>query len=407
MSGANDAESAVAGRRFAFLSHQDMNLARFRLPLMARLSALGARVFAVAPRLLDEDPFGPHGVDFVPIDMSGASAHPTDARSVARLGRLLDEVRPDVLQTFMLKPNLIGGWLARRDPDVCLISTVTGLGRLYEPREGLVPQSLRWSADQLLRRAFSQASAVVFQNPDDRQEALERRLCAEGKARLILSSGVDLQEFSRAAVDPARVAALRRRWGLGSDLPVVTMVARLLPSKGVREFAAAARALRGRARFVLIGPLELSASMGRRNAIQPEEVEAWRRSGALIATGTQLDIQAWLAMSAVYALPSYYREGVPRSVLEAMAMGLPIVTTRMPGCKETVPEGRNGVLVPPRDVGALTRALDQLLDDPSLRERMGSESRALAERRFSSDAVIAQHLGLYRGLLQRPAGVPG
>ena len=402
------AEGELAGTRFVFLSYLDLNLHRFRLPLMRRLVSLGAQVFAVAPPWDGEDRFrDEQGIEYIPFEMRGASLNPLhDLKVAPRLQRLITSLDPHVLQTFMHKPNLLGGWLAARAPDMRVVSTVTGLGRLYEDGTGAMGRAARWGVEQMMGRAFSQVSAVVFQNTDDRDELVSRGVCQEEQARLIRSSGVDLTQFSPAAVDPARPTALRAQWGIGADEVVVTMVARLLPSKGVREFAAAAEALRGRAKLVLIGPLEPSGGRLSRGAtIDSSEVGLWQRAGTLVAPGAQQHIEDWLAMSDVYALPSYYREGVPRSVLEGMAMGLPIVTTRMPGCRETVVEGENGFLVPPRDTDALVEALAKLADDPALRRHMGGRSLDLAHREFDSEAVATQHLQLYRELLG--AGVRG
>jgi N,N'-diacetylbacillosaminyl-diphospho-undecaprenol alpha-1,3-N-acetylgalactosaminyltransferase len=399
-------DGEFAAKRFVFMSYLDANLYRFRLPVMKRLVESGAHVSAVAPRSFETDLFAAHGIEYVPFEMRGASINPfADLRVAGRLGRLLTDLRPDLLQTFMLKPNLIGGWVARRADDIRVVSTVTGLGRLYEDGVGVTGRAVRRVADQLMRRAFSEVSAVVFQNTDDRDELLGRGLCREEDARLISSSGVDLDEFSPASVDPGRPAALREEWGIGRDEPVVTMVARLLPSKGVREFAAAADTFRDRARFVLIGPVAKGASRFGGGAVTTEEIADWQRAGTLIAPGVQRNIQEWLAASDVYTLPSYYREGVPRSVLEAMAMELPVVTTDMPGCRETVEHERNGFLIPPRDVVGLVDALGRLLDDAALRRRMGAASRALVERRFDSEAVVDQHFDLYRELLTEQARV--
>lgn len=396
MTEAGPADMDMAGKRFVFLSHFYHNLHRFRLPVMQRLVGLGAQVFAVAPPTDRGELFGEHDIEYVPFDISGTSIDPIgDVRTMRRLTDLLRTLRPDVLQTFAPKSNLIGAWAGRRAGTPCTISTVTGLGSLYVG-DSLAGKAVARSADLVTRQVFRHVSAVVFQNPDDRDEFLSRGLCDAGQANLVLSSGVDVDEFSPRAVDPACLSQLREEWGIEPSDTVVTMIARLMPSKGVHEYLAAARALGDRARFVLVG----KPAFGNRSSITTEQLAAWQASGEIIAPGLQRNIREWLALSDVYVLPSYYREGVPRANLEAMAMRLPIVTTRMPGCKETVVEGENGFLVPPRDSAALTEAVRQLVADAELRQRMGVRSRELVEHRFSITSVVDEYLTLYRRVLQ-------
>ncbi|HVM14836.1 MAG TPA: glycosyltransferase family 4 protein [Egibacteraceae bacterium] len=391
--GSRPSERRLAGKRIAFLSHFYWSLYRFRLPVMRALVEQGAHVLAVAPPTGRDELFAQHGIEYAPFWMHGTSLDPVhDVRAVRRLGGLLGTLRPDLLQTFAPKTNILGAWAARRAGIPHVISTVTGLGTLYVHDRGLRSKAMALAADRLTRPSLGRVSAVVFQNPDDREEFLARRLCTPDQARLIISSGVDLEEYSPGSIDSERRAALRQEWGIGPAETVVTMVSRLLPAKGVHEFVAAARTLRDRARFVLIG-----AATGR-TSISDDDLSAWRDAGVIVA-GKQLNIPEWLAASDIYTLPSYYREGVPRANLEAMAMGLPVVTTQMPGCRETVVDGENGFLIPPRDTGALTEGLRRLVDDPPLRRRMGARSRELAEQRFSLHRVVDQYLQLYTDVL--------
>lgn len=389
----SDSGHDLAGKRFAFLSHFYWSLYRFRLPIMKRLVGHGAQVFAITPPTGREELFAENGIEFVPFKVRGSSLDPIHhVRAMHRLTSLLRALRPHLLQTFAAESNVIGGWAARRPGTPPVISTVTGVGNLYVHAPGLKGRLVSLSADQLMRPSLRRVSAVVFQNPDDRNDFLGRRLCTPDQAKMILSSGIDLDEYSQQSVTPQARAALRSTWGIEPSETVVTMVARLLPAKGVHEYVAAARALRGRARFVIVGE-----PMGR-TSITDDDLASWREAG-IIVTGKQLNISEWLAISDIYALPSY-REGVPRANLEAMAMELPIVTTQTPGCRETVVEGDNGFLVPPRDTGALIKALRQLIEDPRLRGRMGTRSRELAHERFALDHVVDQYLRLYTDVLR-------
>ncbi|MCS7241048.1 MAG: glycosyltransferase family 4 protein, partial [Candidatus Bipolaricaulota bacterium] len=175
--------------------------------------------------------------------------------------------------------------------------------------------------------------------------------------------------------------------------PTFTLIARLLREKGVREFAEAARRVKEeypQARFLLIGPLDTNPG-----AIREEEVRGWVKDGILEWVPWTEDVRPYLAQTSVYVLPSY-REGVPRSTQEAMAMARPVITTDVPGCRETVVNGVNGFLVPPRNPQALIQAMKRFLQEPKLVVRMGLESRRLAEDRFDARKAslrLLWHLG--------------
>lgn len=387
----------MQGVKIAFFSHLDFNLYRFRLPLMKRLIAEGARVYAIASQGRVAKCFQEHGVEFLPFEIDRNSFNPfVSLSTINKLSALLKKIRPDILHTFTLRPNAYGALAGKRAGVPIILCTVTGLGSLYAEGIGLKLKTARVAVNLVTRFALRAASAVIFQNPDDLRYYLNHRLCRPGQAHLILSSGVDVQEFSPEKVLPERREELRQRWGIAPDEIVVTMVARLVAPKGVKEFLQAAEQLKSRARFVLIG----EPDPGNPASLSWEELGAYVEQGAVLAPGRQENIPEWLAISDIYVLPSY-REGVPRTVLEAMAMGLPIVTTDVPGCRETVIEGQNGFLVPPRDVQALVRALQLLIDSFELRQRMGRRSRELAVERFSSEKITAEYVDLYRRLLSK------
>jgi glycosyltransferase involved in cell wall biosynthesis len=200
-------------------------------------------------------------------------------------------------------------------------------------------------------------------------------------------SGVDLARFASAPLPPGP--------------PTFLLIARLLRDKGVVEYVEAARRVRKRrpdARFQLLGPLDPNPA-----AISRAELEAWVAEGAIEYLGETRDVRPYLAKATVYVLPSYYREGLPRSIVEAMAMGRPIITTDAPGCRETTVDGQNGYLVPSRDSAALAAAAMRFADDPALAHAMGRRSRQIAEARFDVNRINAALLAAMR--LDVPSGV--
>jgi glycosyltransferase involved in cell wall biosynthesis len=259
------------------------------------------------------------------------------------------------------------------------VALVTGLG--YAFTGGREPKRLlsRVLGLILYQRAFRRADIAVFQNPDDREDFRRLRLLPKKlPVGMINGSGVDLDLYQPAPL-PETLSFL--------------MIARFLKDKGVREFGEAAARLKRshpHLRISLVGWLDQSP-----DAIDPTDLERFEAAGVEML-GRLEDVRPAIAAASVYVLPSY-REGTPRSVLEAMAMGRAIITTDAPGCRETVVDGDNGLLVPPRDAEALHEAMLRFVEDPDLARRMGERSRWLAERKYDVRQVsreLMRHAGL-------------
>jgi glycosyltransferase involved in cell wall biosynthesis len=273
------------------------------------------------------------------------------------------------------------------------VRTITGMGALFSSAS---PKALamRFLYRRLQRRAARDCQVTVFQNPDDRQYFLDRELVPAGTDRLVLSSGIDVEPYVASAGDPAARATLRDELGLG-DGPVITMVSRLIRPKGIAEYLEAASLVRARdprITFLLIGP-EVHEGP---TAFPVDRVHGCPDVRYL---GRRADVPTLLAISDLFVLPSYLREGVPRVLLEAGALGLPLVTTDAPGCREVVRHGENGVLVPARDGQALASTVFDLLADPARRRRMGHASRELVTETFHLDIVAAAYARIYRRAL--------
>jgi glycosyltransferase involved in cell wall biosynthesis len=281
---------------------------------------------------------------------------------------------------------IYGSRVARASGTHGVVNAMSGFGYAYSIGPGR--RLLRQGLDRAYRRSFQPSNVrIVVQNDDDRAEVLRICPAAADRVRTIRGSGVDLHEF-RASPEPA-------------GKPVVVLPARVLREKGVREFAAAAAALLrsgASARFVLAGRLD----PGNRGALTGEQLRDLSEESGLEWTGDWPDMAQLFRDCHVVCLPSY-REGMPKALLEACASGRPIVTTDVPGCRDVIPEGRNGLLVPARNAAALATAIRQLIEDAPLRRRMGAEGRLLAEREFGIDAVVRSHLGIYGELMNHGA----
>jgi glycosyltransferase involved in cell wall biosynthesis len=240
---------------------------------------------------------------------------------------------------------------------------------------------------RLLLSLVLKNTQVIFQNPDDLETFTQAKLLRPEQAHLIRSSGVDLTRFTPQPETK-------------NQPPLVILPARLLKDKGVLEFVAAAHLLKKRGvsvRMALVGDPDPHNP----SSVSPQEIQDWLAEGIVEAWGWQEKMADAYAASHIVCLPSYYGEGVPRSLLEAAASGRAIVTTDAPGCREVVRHGVNGLLVPPRDPVALAEAIQTLLENPALRQQMAQRGREIVEREFSSEIVIGKTLGCMGGAENR------
>lgn len=367
---------------------------RFRIPFLLELRRRGFAVEMVGTE--PEDAFVEHRIPYHRYAMSRTLDPLGDRRALRQLIGLFREHRPSVVHAFDTKPGMLASFAALRAGVPVRVRTVTGLAYVFSSRS-LQALFLR-PVYHLVQPAVSRAATLtVFQNRDDQAYYLRHRMARPGSSDFVPGSGIDVQGLERQRPSIDTLSALRHDLGLNGG-PVITMVSRLVREKGVREFCAAARAVRRErpeCTFLLVGPL---SSEGRQ-AVPRCEVEGNKDVRWL---GRRSDVPALLALTDVFALPSYYREGIPRSLLEAGAMGLPLISTDMPGCREVVRDGWNGRLIPPRSTKALTDAVRALLEaGPEALARMGENSRAHVEQHFALDLVTEAYARIYRRLLER------
>ena len=358
------------------------SLITFRGPLLRRMAGLGHQVHALAPaHIPDVAPqLEAMGVEYHRFPLARRGLNPlADLDTLLHLKQALFRIKPDLVLSYTFKPVVYGSLAARMawvGHPKRVYALVTGLGYAFTEAAGLKRRILFNIAKGMYRAGLRSCDGVLFQNPDDKAffEQLGV-LPPAARTTVVPGSGVDLTEFAPAPLPKA---------------PVFLCLARLVRDKGVAQFAEAAALLKERhpdAIFRLAGPTEQGG-----DAVPAAEVDRWREQGALQVLDAVDDVRPLLAAASVYVLPSY-REGVPRSNLEAMAMGRPLVTTDAPGCRETVPSGDNGFLVPSRDAAALAEAMERFILDPALAPAMGAAGRRLAEERFDvnkvNDAMLA------------------
>jgi glycosyltransferase involved in cell wall biosynthesis len=370
--------------RLVFVVNNVDFLRSHRAVLVAGARAEGFEVHVIGPGGASNGWLEDLGVPVHDWAVDRKGQHPVlEAKAVATLVGLYRGLQPDLVHHVTIKPVLYGSLAARVAGVRGVVNAVSGLGYLFLSG-GMLARARRAGVAAAYRVALNTPnSRVILQNDDD--EAELRRHHALGRARVvkIRGSGVDLAVFAESPQPQGP--------------PIVVLPARLLRDKGVEEFVAAARIVRSRhpeARMVLVGGLD----PGNPAAVTREEVARWIEEGVVEWWGHRDDMVSVLRSASVVALPSY-REGMPRALLEAAAMGRAIVTTDAPGCRDAVAGGGCGLLVGVKDAKALAEALNRYLDYPVLRAEKGRAAALHARRNFGQDEVLARHLQVYEDLL--------
>lgn len=290
--------------------------------------------------------------------------------------------RPEVVHAITLKCILYAGVIGRVLRLPAVVHSVTGLGYLFVG-SGLRARAIRLGLGAPLRLALRYPRAwTIFQNSEDRDLFCRLGYLPKSRAVLIRGSGVDTEEYAFAD-DPA------------DDLPIIVLPSRMLWDKGVGTFVAAARIVnngRQRARFALVGDPDVSNP----RHVPVEQLKAWHDSGVIEWWGFRQDMNSVLARASIVCLPTVYREGVPKSLIEAASVGRPIITTDAPGCRDIVRHGRSGFLVAPDDAEAVARHVIELLENPELRQRFGAEGRRLVESDFALPIVVRATTKIYQ-----------
>jgi glycosyltransferase involved in cell wall biosynthesis len=370
--------------RVLVLSSLASSLLNFRGQLLAAMIGEGHEVVACAP---ERDPvvearLKAMGIRFVQTKLARAGSNPLlDLETLADYMELILRERPGVVLAYTQKPIIYGGLAARLAGGCRFYALISGLGYVFSSAANH-RRMLRAIVRRLYRFALKRAHAIFVFNSDDRPELLRQGIInKKQKVVQVPGSGVDLNHFRGAPVPKGP--------------PTFLMIARLMRDKGLKEFVEAARTVRAahpEARFHLLGKFEDANPTG----VSRAELDEWLQEGAVTYLGATDDVRPYLAEATAFVLPSFYREGLPRTILEAMACGRAIVTTDMPGCRDPIEEGENGFLVRPQDSQDLAAALLRFIEEPELAERMGKASRRIAEAKYDVRLVNAQLLSEMR-----------
>lgn len=372
-------------RAVAIIGNQAFSLLNFRGALIEDLVARGHKVYALAPEIDQETASALMnlGAEPVSIALSRTGTNPlADVLSIFQLRKVLRGISPSITLSYAAKPAIYGSlaaWLAGVPARFAMIE---GLGYVFGAGSELSFRQniLRRLVVGLFRVSLSKTQKVFFLNNEDVADFTALGVIQYEQAVNVGGIGVDLARWLPSTIVSSPVTFI--------------FIARLLKEKGIVDFVEAARLVKGEepsVRFVVVGGVDENP-----NSVTSRDVETWVSEG-LIEWPGHVEVSAWLNQASVFVLPSYYREGVPRSTQEAMAMGRPVITTDSVGCRDTVENGRNGYLVPVRDPIALAAAMKRFIDTPELIVTMGKASREMAEARFDVrkvNAKIIENMGL-------------
>lgn len=363
--------SMKSAGKFLLIGPKTKTVVNFRGDLLCDIKKRGYEVVVVVPENACLDFFKENGIKVRLVNLNKNSTSIRNSLAYCRdLQRIIEEEKPDKVFSFTIKPVVFGSIAAKRAGVKEIYSLVCGLGLLYSS-DALSIRVLRMIAGILYRYALKFNDKVIFQNSDDIEEFVKRGYVKRERCELVNGSGVNLKKFKRNKIPKNKISFL--------------MVSRVLKEKGVMEYFEAAKIVKKKypeAEFVYVGAIDRN-----KNAIGLDELRPYTEAGIVEYVPETNEVEKYVAESSVFVLPTYYREGIPRTLLEATAMGRPIITTKTPGCKEVVTEGKNGVFVKPRDSRDLAEKMIYMIKNRDKLQEMGDKSYDMCLKKFRIDII--------------------
>jgi len=360
--------------KILIVSPKNKTVFNFRGDLVRDMLAQGHEVIVTGPNRDYVDDIMALGVsEFIEVPLiKDNTSIKGDMAYYRQLVRVMKRVKPDMVFAYTIKPVVYGSMAARRAGVKRIYAMVTGLGRVYTS-DSLKTKVIRFITKILYRRAFKACDKVIFQNGDDIKELTEQKYLPISKTALVSGSGVNMERFLRTPLP---------------EKPAFLMVGRIIREKGVMEFCEAARAVKKKhpeAVFTLLGGFD--SSIG---ALKESDIKPFIEDGSIEFPGEVKDPVAFYGFSSVFVLPSFYREGLPRTILEALSCGRPVITTDWPGCREAIKDGGNGFLVEPKNAAQLAEKMTELIEDREKLLRMSDAAYTSCKNNYSVEIINAQ-----------------
>jgi len=367
-----------------FFVSEDWYFCSHRLPVARKVLAEGFKVVVVTKVSKHRDVIESEGFELVPIEIKRGSVNLlSELKTISELYSYYKKYNPDIVHHVAIKPVIYGTLVARLVGSIKIVNAMAGLGFVFISNKRKV-KLLRLFIHQLFRFLFNKKnSQLILQNKDDLGYFLKNKLVNIDNVAIIRGSGVDINFFI-----PAEES---------TGIPIVMLASRMLWDKGVGEFVEVAKILKQEgveARFVLVGENDSENPA----SISNSQLNEWNELGIVEWWGERSNMHEVLTQAHIVCLPSY-REGLPKVLLEAASCGKPIIATDVPGCREIVRDGENGILVPLKNPNSLASAIKELINNPEKRKIMGINGRRLVEREFSEEIVVSQTLKVYQELL--------
>jgi len=368
-------------KKIVFVANTSWYLYNFRFSLLKEMVASGWKVFVVAPQDKYSQYFEIHGISFVRLIISRRGINPLkELLTMWRIYVIYKRLQPDFIHLFTPKMAIYGSFAARLAGIKNVVSSITGLGYAFI-NKGI----LHFIVRAMYKLAFQGVSQVIFQNSNDKEMFLRYKLISPKKVYLVKGSGVNTEYFA-SHVNDNRL----------DDNVTFALISRMLWDKGVGEFVEAAKFTKSNlptAKFLLVG----SPDSGNPNTVPEKYLKEQNANGCIEWIEHVDDVKPFIVKSDAVVLPSY-REGLPKVLLEAASCERAIVATDVPGCREIVEHGINGLLVPPKDVNTLAKAMLKLAKNPGLRLQMGQNGRKKVLREFDEKIVIQKTMEIYKKL---------
>lgn len=372
-------------KRIILIASDSGSLISFRGDFIKSLVTNNFEVFAAAPNFKEKNRLQIKELGAVPIEINlqrtGFNLF-NDFKSIYELKSIITKNNINLVFPYTVKPVIYGS-IAANICKVPVVSLITGLGYAFSGRS-IKTKALQRFIEMLYKLSITKNKVIIFQNKDDYQLFLDRKVISKNqKVDFVSGSGVNLKKF-------------RFKEKIGTDTVSFLLIARLIEEKGIALYIKAAKILKlkyPKVEFHLIGATETSPS-----AIDIDELNKFHKEGIIVFHGKQTNIEAHLHQRDIFVLPSYYREGLPRTTLEACACGNPIITTDSVGCRESVREGENGFLIEPRNLDALIKTMEYFITHPEKIREMGLNSRKYAEERFDVNIINNDLMNIINGI---------